>query len=529
MKRKKLISILEGSIRNKLIISFLTISLIGAGSIFLTNQNSLANTNLVTNRVILAKPINNYTAYTVESGNTLSGIAYTYGVTVGELQQWNNIQNPNEIYIGQVLKIYTNRSSSSASNKGSNKITHKNNSLSPLKSTSKISSSSNSDTGATKGTTSQSTKHIDKKSSPRITQNTNKKNSPSVAQPLTKHTVTKTIVPSSTKTTSRQVSKNSSPNTIYKPGYIYNEWNMGAGIYEEPNENANVSVMLRDATEVKVLGNVNGFYKIEFNGNQIGYVNTSNIVFSEKLAGDPASTNQVGYMYDPWSSGAIDVYENSGQLTTPEGVLAQGTEVDYLGSSENFDYIAFGPNYDEIAVVNSNFVTFQDPTIPTSGTVKIGYVTNETFVSGPFVQSYYDALLRGGAQVKVIGEEDGYYKIEFGNNQIGYIQTSNIVFNKSEVQNTQLISKIVYISGENEVSVYQQLNVPTPEATLKTGTKVAFLGNASPGYYYIAFGEDYSEVGIIPTKYLSFEEVTTTSLETPANIETTTISSSVTV
>ena len=476
MKKNKIISILESSIRNKLVISFLAISLIGASSMFLTYQNNISNTNLVTNKILLAKTTdlsndNSYTIYTVQSGNTLSQIAYTHWVTVTKLQQWNNILNPNEIYIGQTLKIYTNSSSgvSPSSNSGNS---------------SKI---------------------------------TSKTSSSPTSQPLSKHTETGNNSSPTTKKSSNQISKKNSSNTLYKEGYIYNEWNMGLGIFEEPNENSNIAVMLRDGTSVKVLENVNGFYKIEFNGDNIGYVSTVNIVFSKKLAGNPASINKVGYMHDPWSTGDIDVYENSAQLTTPEAVLAQGTEVSYLGSSGNFDYIAFGPNYDEIAVVNSNFVTFQDPTISTNGTVRIGYISADwayTYVLGA-EQSSFEAAVRNGAQVKVIGaaNADGFYKIEFGNGKLGYIQTSSIVFNKSDVEGPQSISKVAYVSSKDEVPVYTQLGDATPEATLTEGTKVAILGSASSGYYHIAFGEDYSEVGVISAKYLRFTEETTPTVE----------------
>ncbi len=43
--------------------------------------------------------------HTVQRGETLSGIALRYGVTVQELVQLNNISNPNLIYPGQVLVI----------------------------------------------------------------------------------------------------------------------------------------------------------------------------------------------------------------------------------------------------------------------------------------------------------------------------------------------------------------------------------------------------------------------------------------
>jgi membrane-bound lytic murein transglycosylase D len=44
--------------------------------------------------------------YTVERGDTLSGVASRYGVSVGDLQRWNNIRSPSRIYVGQVLSVH---------------------------------------------------------------------------------------------------------------------------------------------------------------------------------------------------------------------------------------------------------------------------------------------------------------------------------------------------------------------------------------------------------------------------------------
>ncbi|WP_218047970.1 N-acetylmuramoyl-L-alanine amidase [Bacillus licheniformis] len=43
--------------------------------------------------------------YTVKKGDTLSAIAKANGVSVASLQSWNNIKDPNKIYVGQVLKL----------------------------------------------------------------------------------------------------------------------------------------------------------------------------------------------------------------------------------------------------------------------------------------------------------------------------------------------------------------------------------------------------------------------------------------
>ncbi|MBO4861483.1 MAG: LysM peptidoglycan-binding domain-containing protein [Firmicutes bacterium] len=43
--------------------------------------------------------------YTVKRGDNLSKIAKKYGTTVAQLVAWNNIANPNLIYTGQVLRV----------------------------------------------------------------------------------------------------------------------------------------------------------------------------------------------------------------------------------------------------------------------------------------------------------------------------------------------------------------------------------------------------------------------------------------
>lgn len=47
-----------------------------------------------------------YIVYTVVGGDVMSGIAIRFGVTVREICMWNNIKNPDLIYIHQKLTIY---------------------------------------------------------------------------------------------------------------------------------------------------------------------------------------------------------------------------------------------------------------------------------------------------------------------------------------------------------------------------------------------------------------------------------------
>lgn len=54
------------------------------------------------------KPVDNFILYTIKPGDTLSGIAAKYNTTYQKIAEDNNIQNPNVIYTGDQLKIYTN-------------------------------------------------------------------------------------------------------------------------------------------------------------------------------------------------------------------------------------------------------------------------------------------------------------------------------------------------------------------------------------------------------------------------------------
>lgn len=63
-----------------------------------TNTNSKQSNNSVSG------------TYTVQSGDTLSGIANKFGTNYQALAQLNSISNPNHIYVGQVLKLSANNS-----------------------------------------------------------------------------------------------------------------------------------------------------------------------------------------------------------------------------------------------------------------------------------------------------------------------------------------------------------------------------------------------------------------------------------
>ena len=74
----------------------------------LAKINGIQNPNLIYPGqvlVITAGASTGTPTYTVQSGDTLSGIAAKYGTTYQKLAQINGIQNPNLIYPGQVIKL----------------------------------------------------------------------------------------------------------------------------------------------------------------------------------------------------------------------------------------------------------------------------------------------------------------------------------------------------------------------------------------------------------------------------------------
>lgn len=89
----------------------------------IANINGIQNVNLIFPGQILRIPTNSNipgsesnstskTYYTVRRGDTLSKIALSYGITVNQIVEWNNIQNPNLIYPGERLKFYGHYTSS---------------------------------------------------------------------------------------------------------------------------------------------------------------------------------------------------------------------------------------------------------------------------------------------------------------------------------------------------------------------------------------------------------------------------------
>ncbi len=101
MKRNKIVSILEYSVRNKMLVGILAVSLIGAGGVFLSSNATISNNTIGINKTVLAATLNNDgNKACVKNGND-SLVLYTSArnssiksyISVGEMLTINSYSN----------------------------------------------------------------------------------------------------------------------------------------------------------------------------------------------------------------------------------------------------------------------------------------------------------------------------------------------------------------------------------------------------------------------------------------------------
>ncbi len=86
-----------------------------------SSQTNTNNTNTSSNTTNTSSSATG--TYTVQSGDTLSGIANKFGTNYESLANLNNISNPNRIYVGQVLKLSANSNTASSAHQATTNAT----------------------------------------------------------------------------------------------------------------------------------------------------------------------------------------------------------------------------------------------------------------------------------------------------------------------------------------------------------------------------------------------------------------------
>ena len=631
MKRNKIVSILEYSARNKMLAGILAVSLIGAGGVFLSNNTNFINNTVGINKVVLAQTSHSSTIlYTVQTGNTLSGIAYKYGVTVSQLQQWNNISNPNLIYTGQVLKIYQmsegqasgkNRTSSSSNSSYTTYTVQAGNTLSGIAYrygvtvsqlqqwnnipnpnqiyigqilniyTNTSNSTNNSLSNTTKSNNNSSNKHsnssytaytvqagntlsgIAYKYGVTISQLQQWNNIPNpnqiyVGQTLKIYINTSNGVgnPSSkiTKSTSttKQVKETSkdkfrSPHVVsnhngnepYKIARINTNI---VNVRERANINSSIIYKLNKNAEVEVLGETNGWYKIVDGNDQIGYIYHTYLNVGSKTYYSP---NIGGHVNNMNQGGIPDTKViNSNDSSSVKATSSKDRII-----SSNSTYSSYFGSW----TINTNPVeTIQDGISNGSSSFpKTIFLNKSEFIYGNQViknpvykivnkdSSYFLGAEEfcpqifgenGTDNVKVLVIEDSNntsnnYSFIIYNNKLltsngeyfyGYTlsnssttgiigSTKNVECNQPE-NSSSTINKTgtAYIyqpTGDELAGIYEGASGNTTlETALKSGTKVTVLGSEY-GFYKIEYDNnkieyDNNKIGYVPARYLSFNK-----------------------
>ena len=293
-------------------------------------------------------------------------------------------------------------------------------------------------------------------------------------------------------------------------GYIYGEYIA----LTNTNSSAINNTSLSSNNKSKIIGTVssnskNKSIKVTSSHSNVNKKTTSNK--NKPIVKNIQSNSTVGYVYEPVGDGLVGVYQGASDQTALETTLKSGTKVTVLGETNNCYKIKYGNN--EIGYIGKQFISFNKATVKnTQSNSTVGYVYENVgdglvgVYQGASDQTALETTLKSGTKVTVLGETNNCYKIEYGNNEIGYIGKQFISFNKATVKNTQSNSTVGYVYenvGDGLVGVYQGASDQTTlETTLKSGTKVTVLGETN-NCYKIEYGNN--EIGYIGKQFINFK------------------------
>ena len=264
---------------------------------------------------------------------------------------------------------------------------------------------------------------------------------------------------------------------------------------EEATMNSTTFAKLKNNTSITLLGKQGDWYKVSYNG-------TTGYIYGEYIAIANSNTN----------SSAIN---NTSSSSNNKSKIIGTTSSNSKNSSIKVTSSHSKANKNKETVKNTQSNSTAGYVYEPIGDGLVGVY------QGASDQTALETTLKSGAEVTVLGETNNCYKIEYGNNEIGYIGKQFISFNKPTVKNTQSTSKtesssnngtptyktskIAYIYGgtngtNGSVAVYKTSKAETVETTLKGGTEVRVL-YLTDGLSEIEYGNN--QIGYISAGYLT--------------------------
>ena len=440
MKRNKIVSILEYSARNKMLVGILVVSLIGAGGMFLSSNASISNNTMGINKTVLAGTVNN-------SGNKACVINGNDSLVLYTSASNSNIQS--YISVGEMLTI------NSYSN-GYYNVTVQ-------------------ETGATGYISSSDMQKIVSGVEDNLTSlsgtayTTNVSTMVNLREEATMNSTTFAKLKNNTSITLLgkqgdwyKVSYNGTT------GYIYGEYIAIA------NSNTNSSAINNTSSSSNNKSKIIGTTSSNSKNSSIKVTSShSKANKNKETVKNTQSNSTAGYVYEPIGDRLVGVYQGASDQTTLETTLKSGTKVTVLGETNNCYKIEYGNN--EIGYIGKQFISFNKPTVkntqstsktesssnngtPTYKTSKIAYIYGGTNGTNGSVAVYktskaetVETTLKGGTEVRVLYLTDGLSEIEYGNNQIGYISAGYLTsVNPKNSSNNSSTAQIKWVLGNSE-------------------------------------------------------------------------------
>ena len=334
MKRNKLVSIIESSVKSKVLVGVLAASLIGASGMMLASGGNLSNNNFSVNKTMLAGTLNN-------KGNKACVINGDDNLVLYATANHSNIQS--YVSVGEMLTI-------NSYDNGYYNVTVQ-------------------ETGATGYISSSDMQKIVS----------------GVGDSLT---------------------------SLGGTAYTTNVSTV-VNLREEATMNSTSLAMLKNNTSVSLLAKQGDWYKVDVNGT-IGYIYGEYIALtntnSSAINNTSSSSNTIIASKSTNSSASITETNNSkviGSTNSNNSLSTSNNSTKAVKTASNKKYSSphTVSNYDgnepyKIATVNSKIVNVRE---------------------SANINSSIICKLNKNVEVEVLGEDNGWYKIADGNNQIGYI------------------------------------------------------------------------------------------------------------
>ncbi len=336
MKRNKIISILEYSARNKILVGILAVSLIGAGGVFLSSNAAISNNTIGINKTVLAGILNN-------DGNKACVINGNANLVLHTSASNSNIQS--YISVGEMLTI------NSYSN-GYYNVTVQ-------------------ETGATGYIASSNMQKIVS----------------GVGYDLT---------------------------SLSGTGYVTNVSTV-VNLRENATMNSETLAKLKNNTSVTLLGKQGDWYKVNDNG-------TTGYIYGEYIAIANSNTTSSS------SSNSSTVTSSNTSKTTGTTKSNSSSSIKTTSSNSNTGTTGTTSKTESSSNQTSKIAYVYD----LAGNGEVGVYSVPA--SAQTAASDLQTTLESGTKITVLGSEtsNGYYKIEYGNNTIGYIPARYVSFTKPE-------------------------------------------------------------------------------------------------